>query len=451
MNPSPPIAHVKNRGRIPAPIPRKRPRGAMDGIGFIPAIWVCDAFRGNVFPSLAAFAVASIIADAADRDGRWCFLYLDTLVERSCGRLSRSTAKRAIRDLVDAGVVRKLPRSELPAFFAADLDIGRRRADNLPDVLELLIPADAFTRHAPAVLEEINEARARLGEEPLTPDNRPDLQAATTTGRVEPPRRSTPTPRDRSDRPTDLSPDDPCPSDPSPDPIRERATTGPPAPRQRISPDIASWALELLARIPDGALHHPRQDRRLLAARLADLRARGVTVDELTRALTGWEHTQRPFAALRARLASPTTVRDWNTRALLRTLPHPRQSQDAFSPPPEFTLDSQGRAADTCPDHPSIRNTPGGTCTLCGQRCRTRPDRPPQHPDTAPRRSGFIERLFGPPDIDERFSVPKCDNAHCNPDKASPRYRTLIRPTPDGHPIAVPCPTCGRRAATPAA
>lgn len=145
MNSSPSIAHVQNRGRISGPIPRKRPQGAMDGIGFIPAIWVCEAFRGNVFPSLAAFAVASIIADAADRDGRWCFLYLDTLVARSCGRLSRSTAKRALKDLVAAGVVRKLPRTALPAFFAEDLAAGWRRADNLPDVLELLIPASAYT------------------------------------------------------------------------------------------------------------------------------------------------------------------------------------------------------------------------------------------------------------------------------------------------------------------
>ncbi|MFL1442442.1 hypothetical protein [Nocardiopsis protaetiae] len=152
----------------------------MDGIGFIPAIWVVDALRSGVFPNLRAHTAASIIADTADRDGRWCFLCLDTLVARSCGTLSLSTAKRAIKDLIDAGVVRKLPRSELAVFFAADLAAGRRRADNLPDVLELLIPASAYTRHDPRVLEEINEVRTRLGEEPLTPDNRPDL---TTTGR----------------------------------------------------------------------------------------------------------------------------------------------------------------------------------------------------------------------------------------------------------------------------
>jgi hypothetical protein len=115
----------------------------MDGIGFIPALWVSDALHSGAFPSPRAHIAASIIADAADRDGRWCFLCLDTLVTRSGGLLSLSTAKRAIKDLIDARVIRKLPRPQVHAFFATDLDTGRRRADNLPDVLELLIPASA--------------------------------------------------------------------------------------------------------------------------------------------------------------------------------------------------------------------------------------------------------------------------------------------------------------------
>lgn len=415
----------------------------MDGIGFIPAIWVCEAFRGDVFPSLPAFAVASIIADAADRDGRWCFLYLDTLVARSCGRLSRSTAKRALKDLVAAGVVRKLPRAALPAFFAEDLAAGRRRADNLPDVLELLIPASAYTRHGPEVLEEINEVRARLGEEPLTPAGRPDFAAA---DRDEPPRRSTVNRRDGSQRPTD-----PFPDDPSPDPVRERSTTGPaPLPRPRTSPGPAPWALELLARIPDGALYRPHVDRNLLATRLVELRAQGVSVGELARALAGWEHTDRPFAALHTRLASPATVRDWNARALLRPLARPEEPGEAFPRLPEFALDSRGRAAHTCPDHPSIRNIPGGACSVCGAPCRTRPDEA-VHPFAAARRDGVLERLFGPPDVDEGFTAPKCANEHCNPDRASPRYRTVVRLTPDGRDaVAVPCPVCGRRADAPA-
>ncbi|WP_143173235.1 hypothetical protein [Nocardiopsis flavescens] len=507
----------------------------MNGIGFLPLLWVNSALEAGLFPTTRAHTVASAIAEAADRDGRWCYLYLDTLTRRCGGTLSRSTAKRALRDLLHHHLVRKLPRESLRTFFAQDLATGRRRADNLPDVLELLIPASAFTHHHPAVLEEINHARARIGEEPLTPHNRPDLPALRTPRRTRPTRTTeaagvqggpsrgvTLNPREGSQRPTHPSPAHPHPSDPSPHPLRTRTTTGaavprprteaapaatrtpehapapaprqapgatppkpptaqPPLPRPRTAPDadppappapertpvprpapptspapsspprpadpapVPAWAYDLLARIPDAALHHPHHDRTHLATRLHDLARQGVTHTALTHALTGWEHTTRPYAALNARLTTPDTLHAWNTHNLHHTPVEPAADQHAPDHPTTFTLDTHGKATHTCPHHPTLRNTPGGTCTICGHPCRTHPDHtpPPTKPAT-PHPTRTLDRLLGPPRPDTRFTTPKCDNEHCNPDPHSPRYRTILRRTPDDRTItATPCPTCG--------
>ncbi|MDE3724185.1 helix-turn-helix domain-containing protein [Nocardiopsis sp. N85] len=454
------------------------------------------ALKKGLFPTPRSHMAAVLIADAADRDGRWCFLRQATLAERSGGNLSVTTAQRAIDDLVRAGLVRKLPREHVRVFFAEDLAAGHRRPDALPDVLELLIPAEAFPAD---VLERVNEARALLGEEPLTPRNRP---APPTTGRIDTSRPVTVTGREVSDRPTDPYSTDPHSSDPSPDPVRGQVTTGrpgsavplprtasgaeveaevgtasgaevggPTGPRREPEPDrrpsprptgrpvpsvprprtpgepapapAPAWALDLLRPIPDAALTHPRRDRGTLAARLVDLRASGVSVEELTDALTGWQDTARPFPALRTRLVSPESVRAWNGGALLRALPRPpAPPEDAFSRRPAFASDARGKATGTCPAHPSVRNVPGGTCALCGGLCRTEPDEivhPPASAGAAP-----FGTWLGPPDVDTRFPAPKCDNERCNPDRGSPRYRTVLRPTPDGREVtAVPCPTCG--------
>ncbi|MDE3722844.1 hypothetical protein PWG71_15755 [Nocardiopsis sp. N85] len=402
----------------------------MEGIGFVPAIWVLEALRKGLFPNTRAHTAAAIIADAADLDGRWCFLRLRTLAARSGGTLSESTAKRALKDLVAAGLVRKLSREERHAFFAADLASGRFRADLLPDVLELLIPADAFKG---PVLEEINEVRARLGEEPLTPQSRPEP----TTGHIDPSREVKMTCGEGSTWPEDPFSSDPCPEDPSPTSVRGRETPG----RAAVAPP---WALALLARIPDGALRFPVRDRAALARRLVALRATGVTEDELTRVLTGWEDTVRPFAALRERLASPETVRAWNDHALGTVF-----EGDAFSRRPTFVLDSTGRAADTCPEHPSVRNVPGGACALCGGVCRSEPNEivHPRRPS-----AGVLVGTFGGTSVDDPFTRPKCEDERCNADRTSPRYRTVLRLDPTGAGvIAVPCPTCGHRTASEAA
>ncbi|WP_306367738.1 hypothetical protein [Nocardiopsis sp. CC223A] len=478
MNPSPMAPGARNGDAPDVPVHRKRPPASMNVPGFSPVLWTALAFKAKAFPTLRSHTVAMIIADAVDRDGRWCFMSQATLVERAEPLLSLSTAKRALDDLVSAGIVRKLPREQVHGFFAPDLAAGRMRADNLPDVLELLIPASAYTDTA---LERINEARALLGEEPLTPANRPDLPTA-----VHPdlPRPVSPTPRDSPDRPTDPHSPDPRPHDPSPDPVRGRVTPGSAVPRPRTAPDAhrpgsepprtgpeivrpvpprppvevpetgtrtpwrrpPAWALDLLRLIPDAALRHPERDRAVLARKLSELRAAGVGESELGTALAGWQDTARPFAALRARLACPETVRAWNTRTLLREqLPSPSPSPDAFARRLEFTVDGQGRATGTCPAHPSVRNVPGGTCCLCGGPCRGEPGEVVHPPSPG---GGALPSWLGPPDADAGFTAPKCDDERCNPDRDSPRYRTVPRLTADGRDvIAVPCPACGRRVA----
>ncbi|MFE1100128.1 hypothetical protein ACFW4K_06390 [Nocardiopsis alba] len=144
----------------------------MRGIGFIPGLWLQKARRERRFARMRTFCAATIIADAVDPDGGFCFFHLNTMVERSGGMLSLSSAQRGIVDLIEAGMVRKLDPEQARIFFAREIARGRS-PHRLPCVLELLIPMEDFPE---PVLAEINEARAALGEEPLTRFNRPRLR-----------------------------------------------------------------------------------------------------------------------------------------------------------------------------------------------------------------------------------------------------------------------------------
>ncbi|MFV2196388.1 hypothetical protein [Nocardiopsis sp. LOL_012] len=447
----------------PSPALRKRPQGVMKGIGFITDLWITDALKSGFFTSSRAYTLASIIADATDPDGRWCFLRIDTIAARTCGVLSTSTVTRAIAELVATGLVRRLSREQVRAFFAADLAAGRRWSDRLPEVLELLIPAREFPE---PVLEEINAVRRDLGEEPITEANRPYRPVGT-------PRQSGATPRQSaadatSNRAAYPSPTDPCPKTPAPTSVRRRpaaehapapsgGTAPPPLPAPR-APEGSAWARGLVAPVPDGALgDRPDADRAFLAARLDALRAAGVPAGDLAGAVRGWESVGRPFPALRARLASADSVRAWNRRALGAGAPPPRTrtshpfgglSLDAAAGPAKgipdafalgFDVDARGRAPRTCPDHPSLYNTPGESCVVCGRRCRTvpgevmdepRPVAPPGKPVPEPR-------------------MPKCGDERCVGDPDSERYRMVIGfDAVSGRFTVRPCPACGTRSGT---
>lgn len=171
------------------------------------------------------------------------------------------------------------------------------------------------------------------------------------------------------------------------------------------------WAVGMLRLIPDAALARPAADRRALAGRLAALAEAGVDRAELAAAVAGADTAERPYAALRARLASPESVRAWNSRSLGEGMlesglrgarggdgtTHPTGpgaggfEWEPWGPEPRFDVGSDGKAARTCPAHPGIRNVPGGSCAACGGPCRTFPGQdvaPPPAPASAPAESG---------------------------------------------------------------
>jgi hypothetical protein len=364
--------------------------------GFHPSIWVDDALRAGLMPSLRAYLVARVIAGAVDVDGRWCYLFVDTVIARTGGLASASTVKRGLADLVRAGLVRRLPPQEARGFFAEDIAARRRFGDRLPTVLELMVPASAYP--AP-VLERINRQRAALGEEPLTVRSRPGPGEAT-TGRIEP--------GDVSHRPTDPSSIPPL-SDAADRSVRGSDTTG----RAPARETAEAHALEAIADIPDGLLRDPGADRAALARAVERLSGEGLDAAALAVLVSGANALARPFPALMRRLASPRSARDFLDGRLgagvhrprgPAPIPSPRapydDGGDGFDRPPEFAVDAAGTAPRTCPEHPGVRNVPGGRCRACQGPCRSVPGElllpappippPPRRPESGPTDGGPV-------------------------------------------------------------
>lgn len=357
-------------------IARKRPQKAMEGVGHILMLWVHRSYGKGLLPSLRSLPMLMTIADAVDADGRWCYLLLETMVERSHGLLSLSSAKRALKDLMRAGLIGKLDRRQTLAFFARDIAAGRS-IHHLPCVWELLIPAEDFPE---PVLAEINAFRIELGEEPITPENRPKL---TKPVRVQ----NDPTPR--SDRPTDLFPEDHSTSE-TPSSVRGCVGTGE---QTRQTPPSGPHAR--IARIPDRFLFDPVADRRRLGRAVDDLARQGLGVSDLVALFRGMEQLTRPFPALMRRLRSLEAAQAFLNGSLGRGvtpdgLPAPAwpsstpEGGDPLDHPPRFKVDARGTALGTCPVHHSIRNVPGGFCSGCGHPCRSVPGEV-VHPPVRPR------------------------------------------------------------------
>ncbi|MCY9783550.1 helix-turn-helix domain-containing protein [Nocardiopsis sp. EMB25] len=396
------VLHPYLEAETPDPVdsfargPRRREKGAMKGVGFIPVLWVARALRESLLPCSRTVPVALAIADAVDADGRWCFLSHETIVRRCGGTVSRSTVERALDDLADAGLIRRLARSQVRDFFARDVADGVRQADRLPEVLELLIPASVF---AEPTLAEINEVRAGLDEEPLDAATRPYPRVGTTPQIEGAPVRSDV--RDTSDRRADPSPTHPYPSDPSPSVRTREPEEAAPEPPDGM-PDTPAGPL--IARIPDTALLSPRADRAALVRAARRVVDEGLEPRELTAVLRDAATARRPFPALMRRLRGPEDARAYldgrlgagvaRTAVPPPVVPRPRSAfdepADPFARPPEFSVDAAGTAPRTCPDHPAIRNAPGGTCRVCDRPCRTvpgelmHPPAPPKPPPAAP-------------------------------------------------------------------
>lgn len=342
----------------------KRPVGVFTGIGFILPLWVQRMFREHRLPTSRSLTLIMALSDIVDVDGRWCFYHLDNLAER-CGRLlSVRSLKRAIEDLVRVGLVRKLDRPQTLDFFAADIARGRS-IHRLPCVLELLVPADAYPG---PVLAEINACRAGVGEEPITPHNRPAPRYRRPRVQID----LAPS----SNRATDSFPGDSSGNGVGGS-VRGSASTG--EEKQQRQPNGPHGIID---RIHDRFLSDPQADRQQLAMAVDDLLDQDLSVEEVRALFSGLDRLKRPFPALMFRMRSLKTARAFLVGALgggidARGPSSPSWSVmedvDPFAEPERFLLDSQGKATHTCPEHWRTRNEPGGTCAICGRWCRSVP------------------------------------------------------------------------------
>lgn len=169
---------------------------------------------------------------------------------------------------------------------------------------------------------------------------------------------------------------------------------------------------ELLARIPDRLLLSPEADRLTLGRRAESLLRAGLGTDQLRALFSGLEGLGRPFGALLLRTADLKSAlafldgklgrgvhRPWGSTT---AWPEPDQGfgagptgpdlseaaqGDQLDSPPEFSVDVNGAADRTCPEHLSVRNVPGGCCALCGGPCRNAPGEL-VHPLADPARPG---------------------------------------------------------------
>lgn len=343
---------------------RKRPLKSMRGIGFIPLLWVATALQEGLFPSRRSYCVASIIARSGDCDGRYCYLFLKNMVERGGRILSESSIKRGVNELVEAGLVRKLTRQQTRTFFAQDIAEGRKWGDRLPNVLELLIPAEAYPEQ---VLAEINQVRAELGEEPLDETTRP-YPSVGTTGHI------------GTDEGADCT-EDCCHSDlcsrKNPASVRDCVCTG-----GQDQKNSQNGPYEIIARIHHQYLSDPVADRERLTKAVDDLLDQGLSVKEARALFSGLKGLDRPFPALMSRMRDLRTAQAFLSGSLGKGINASASTSAAwsttndaapFSHPEQFLLDSQGKANYTCPDHWHTRNEPGGTCAICGRLCRSVP------------------------------------------------------------------------------
>ena len=196
----------------------------------------------------------------------------------------------------------------------------------------------------------------------------------------------------------------PSGSETSTTPESPEKTTSPEKPEKR---NDGLW--DLLARIPDRSLLRPHADRSALQRRAEWLLKAGLPLEQVRALLSGIGGLGRPFGALMRRMGNLSSAqafldghlgrgvhRPWNTGVDWGVAPEPwpdsDQGQvdgDLFDRPPEFVLDALGKADKTCPEHPGVRNHPGGRCLLCQGPCRdvpgeiVHPQAPPRSQDSA--------------------------------------------------------------------
>ncbi|MFJ7209783.1 hypothetical protein ACIQWR_40430 [Streptomyces sp. NPDC098789] len=107
------------------------------------------------------YAVLGAMADKADSDGCGSWLAKETIATRV--HVSEETVKRCWRNMLRRGLIAKGDQALVRHY----------RADRRPVVYDLLIPYGWFSN-----VDRVNAERSRLGRDPLTPQDRPDIAPA---------------------------------------------------------------------------------------------------------------------------------------------------------------------------------------------------------------------------------------------------------------------------------
>ncbi|MFE2562140.1 hypothetical protein ACFXGT_40295 [Streptomyces sp. NPDC059352] len=107
------------------------------------------------------YAVLGAMADKADPDGCGSWLSKETIAARV--HVSEETVKRCWRNMQRRKLIARGDQSLVKHY----------RADRRPVVYDLLIPFSWFSN-----VDRVNAERERMGRDPLTPEDRPDLAPA---------------------------------------------------------------------------------------------------------------------------------------------------------------------------------------------------------------------------------------------------------------------------------
>jgi hypothetical protein len=135
--------------------------------------WVItQAPTANIYES----HILTVMAERADRDGCGVFPAVDKLA-RAC-HCSKRSIIRHIANLLERGLI--APGDPTSPGVQKYLKI---RADNRPNLYDVLVPAEWYS---PKMLADINEDREMAGREPLTSENRPPIGPAPESAKKKP-------------------------------------------------------------------------------------------------------------------------------------------------------------------------------------------------------------------------------------------------------------------------
>ena len=138
--------------------------------------------------NILEFAILSVMAGRADRDGCGVFPAVPKIA-KAC-HVDAKTVRNHIGHMVERGLLAPGDPTSPGALKHAKI-----RADNRPNLYDILVPVDWYSAK---MLADINADREMMGREPLTSENRPPLgpapakKARSDKGKPRPERRKKP-------------------------------------------------------------------------------------------------------------------------------------------------------------------------------------------------------------------------------------------------------------------